>query len=349
MFLDIVKIYVEGGKGGNGVTSFRREKYVPMGGPDGGDGGKGGSVYLEADSHLNTLMPFRRKRHFRAGRGRHGEGGKRHGASADDVVIKVPLGTVARDAAGGEMIADLTVPGERVPVARGGRGGWGNTHFATPTNRAPRLALNGGPGESLWLVLELKLLADVGIVGLPNAGKSTFLSKVSAATPKTADYPFTTLEPNLGVVDLGDRSLVLADIPGLIEGAHAGAGLGHEFLRHVERTRLLLHLVDGASDDPWRDFQAVNRELALHSPELGSKQQLVALNKVDLPEVRDGLAEKLAPFEREKKEVIPISALSGEGVQGLIERVAERMQTLPKKEEAGEGFRVFHPPAVKRR
>ncbi len=329
--------------------SFRREKFVPLGGPDGGDGGRGGSVYLEADSHLSTLIPFRRKRHFRAERGGNGEGSNRHGAFGEDVVIKVPPGTVVRDADTSEVAADLAGPGERVLVAKGGRGGWGNPHFATPINRAPRLAVDGDPGESRWIMLELKLLADVGIVGLPNAGKSTFLSRVSAATPKIADYPFTTLEPHLGVLDLDDRSLVLADIPGLIEGAHKGAGLGHEFLRHVERTRLLLHLVDGASDDPWRDFQAINRELALHSPGLESKEQVVALNKVDLPEVRERLAQVLAPFKKERIDITPISALSGAGVRELLERLAQRVAAIPKELATGEGFKVFYPPAVRAR
>ncbi|MDP2727989.1 MAG: GTPase ObgE [Dehalococcoidia bacterium] len=348
MFLDLVKIYVESGSGGNGVISFRREKFVPLGGPNGGDGGRGGTVYFEADPQLTTLAYFRRKRHFRASRGRHGEGSNRHGAAGEDVIIKVPLGTVVRDAGGGEIIADLTAPGERLLVAQGGRGGWGNAHFATPTRQAPRLAVDGKPGESHWLILELKLLADVGLIGLPNAGKSTLLSKVSAATPKIADYPFTTLEPHLGVVDLGERSFVMADIPGLIEGAHKGAGLGHEFLRHVERTRVLLHLVDGASEDPWKDYVTINRELALYQASLESKEQIVALNKVDLPEVRDQLPKILARFRKEGVDIAPISALSGEGVREQMEKLAGRLEALPR-EAAREGFKVFHPRAIKKR
>lgn len=349
MFQDVVKIFTEGGKGGNGVVSFRREKFIPLGGPDGGDGGKGGSVFIEADAKLNTLMSFRRKRHYRASRGGNGEGGKRHGAFGEDVLITVPPGTVVKDVESGETLGDLSTSGDKVLVAKGGRGGWGNVHFASSTNRAPRTAIDGDTGESRWLILELKLIADVGIVGLPNSGKSTFLTKVSAATPKIADYPFTTLEPHLGVVDLGDTTLVLADIPGLIEGAHQGAGLGHEFLRHVERTRILLHLVDGASDDPLRDFKTINRELALHSPALQLREQIVAVNKIDLPEVRARIPQLLEAFKKEGKEPVPISALSGEGVRDLLGRVASRMAAMPKDLPPADGFKVFHPPAVKKK
>lgn len=262
------------------------------------------------------------------------------------MIAKVPLGTVVREASGGEVIADLTEPGERVVVARGGRGGWGNAHYASPTNQAPRVAQEGGPEESRWLILELKLLADVGIVGLPNTGKSTLLSRVSAARPKIADYPFTTLEPHLGVIELEDRSFVLADIPGLIEGAHRGAGLGHEFLRHIERTRLLLHLLDGASQDPWKDFQTVNQELALHDASLQSREQIVALNKMDLKEAQDRLPTVLALFQKAGVEVTAISALTGEGVTQLMERLTARQAAI-RREAAGEGFKVFHPLAVK--
>lgn len=348
MFQDMVKIYVESGGGGNGVVAFRREKFVPMGGPSGGDGGKGGSVYLEADTRLTTLMPFRRKRHFRAARGRHGEGSNRHGASAEDVVIGVPPGTVVRDAESNEVIADLTAPGQRVKIARGGKGGLGNARFATSTRQAPRVATEGEPGESRWLQLELKLLADVGIIGLPNAGKSTLLSRVSAARPKIADYPFTTLEPQLGVVEVGDQSFVMADIPGLIEGAHKGTGLGHDFLRHVERTRLLLHLLDGSSADPWGDFQGINRELALYSEALQSKEQLVAINKADLPGVQERIPQILASFKREGIKVVVISALAGEGVQELLYQVAASLAVLPHK-ATEEAFKVFRPPAIKGR
>ncbi|MDP2662853.1 MAG: GTPase ObgE [Dehalococcoidia bacterium] len=348
MFQDVVKIYVESGAGGNGVVAFRREKFVPFGGPSGGDGGRGGSVYLEIDPHLNTLMPFRRKRHFRARHGGHGEGSNRHGASAEDIIIKAPPGTTVREAETGEQLADLTEPGDRLLVAKGGKGGFGNAHFATSTHQAPRLALDGEAGESRWLILELKLLADVGLVGLPNAGKSTLLSRVSAATPKIADYPFTTLEPQLGVVDVGDSSFVMADLPGLIEGAHRGAGLGHEFLRHIERTRLLVHLVDGKSPDPWGDYQAINQELALHNVALETREQVVAVNKVDLTEVRERLPEILAPFKKAEVRAMAVSALSGEGLDSLMRQVAGSLATVPR-ETAAEGFKVFRPPAVKRR
>ncbi len=348
MFQDVVKIYVESGAGGNGVVAFRREKFIPLGGPSGGDGGRGGSVYIEIDPHMNTLMPFRRKRHFRARHGGHGEGSNRHGASAEDIIIKAPPGTIVKEAETGKQLADLTEPGHRLRVAKGGRGGYGNAHYATSTRQAPRVAQDGEAGESLWLMLELKLLADVGLVGFPNAGKSTLLSRGSAATPKIADYPFTTLEPQLGVVDLGDLSFVMADLPGLIEGAHMGAGLGHEFLRHIERTRLLVHLVDGMSADPWVDYQAINRELALHNVALETREQVVAVNKVDLPEVRERLLEILAPFEEAGVRAMAVSALSGEGLDGLMRHVAGRLAGLPRETPA-EGFKVFRPPAVKRR
>ncbi len=348
MFQDVVKIYVEAGAGGNGVVAFRREKFIPFGGPSGGDGGRGGSVYLETDPQMTTLMPFRRKRHFRARHGGHGEGSKRHGASAEDVIIKVPLGTVVRDAESQEQIADLTEPGEKLMVARGGKGGFGNAHFATSTHQAPRIAIEGEPGENHWLVLELKLLADVGLVGFPNAGKSTLLSRISAARPKIADYPFTTLEPQLGVVDLGDTSFVAADIPGLIEGAHQGAGLGHEFLRHIERTRVLLHVVDGSSPDPLRDYHAINRELALHNEALQSREQIVAINKVDMLEVKERLPDIMASFKKEGVKAMPISALSGEGVDELMRHVGGRLETIPR-EAHGEGYKVFHPRGIKKR
>ena len=243
-FIDEVKIYVKAGDGGNGAVAFRREKYVPFGGPAGGNGGKGGDVILYADPGMNTLVAFRRKRHFKAGRGGHGGGQNRQGAAGKDCRIPVPVGTVVRDAETGQILADLVEPGQEVVVARGGRGGRGNAAFASPTNQAPRFAEKGAPGEERWLILELKLIADVGIIGVPNAGKSTLLSVISAARPKIADYPFTTLSPNLGVVTVNFHDFVVADIPGLIEGAHKGAGLGDRFLRHIERTRLLIHLLD---------------------------------------------------------------------------------------------------------
>jgi len=344
MFFDEAKIYVKGGDGGNGCVSFRREKYVPFGGPNGGDGGKGGDVYLVVNPHLNTLIAFKRRRHFKAQRGGHGRGKNQTGRSGEDLLIEVPPGTVVRDAETGEFIADLTEPGQKVLVARGGRGGRGNAAFATPTNQAPRIAERGEPGQERWLHLELKLIADVGIVGVPNAGKSTLLAAVSAARPKIADYPFTTLEPNLGVVALDEAtSFVMADIPGLIEGASRGAGLGHTFLRHIERTRLVIHLLDGASPDPLRDYETINEELALFDEKLAAKPQLVVLNKIDLPQ-----AQAIWPTVREAMEargqpVLCISALTGQGVRQMLGRVAEMLKTLPREEVAPPEIRVLRP------
>jgi GTP-binding protein len=285
MFIDRVRIQVQGGDGGNGVTAFRREKFVPRGGPSGGDGGRGGDVILVADDSLNTLLHLRYNPRHVAQRGSHGEGSNRSGRDGGDSIVRVPVGTQIFDATTGELLHDLDHDGDRWLAARGGRGGFGNSHFTTSTNRAPRYHQNGGKGEELELQLELKLLADVGLVGFPNAGKSTFISTVSAARPKIADYPFTTLEPHLGVVDLGDfRTFVIADIPGLIEGAHAGAGLGDRFLRHIERTKLLLHLVDVSSvsgRDAVSDYETVNRELASYNRELATRPQLVVATKTD--------------------------------------------------------------------
>jgi len=344
VFFDEAKIYVKAGDGGNGCVSFRREKYVPLGGPNGGDGGKGGDVYLVANPRLNTLINFKHRIHFKAQRGGHGRGKKQKGRQGEDLFIEVPPGTVVRDADTGEFIADLTEPGQRALVARGGQGGRGNAAFATPTNQAPRIAERGEPGQERWLYLELKLIADVGIVGMPNAGKSTLLSVVSAARPKIADYPFTTLEPNLGVVTLDDyTSFVMADIPGLIEGAHAGAGLGHEFLRHIERTRIIIHLLDGASPDPLADYEGINEELALFDPELARKPQLVVLNKMDLPQ-----AQALWPsVERAMKErgqrVMSVSAVTGEGVREMLGAVAEMLESLPREKPAAVEVKVFRP------
>jgi GTP-binding protein len=334
MFFDEAKIYVKGGDGGNGIVAFRREKYVPFGGPAGGDGGKGGDVYLVVDPHLNTLVKFRHKVHFKARRGQHGRGKNQTGKNGADVEILVPPGTIVRDADTGEFLGDLTRSGQRLLVAQGGQGGQGNAAFASPTNQAPRLAEQGDPGEERWLALELKLIADVGIVGLPNAGKSTLLSVVSAARPKIADYPFTTLVPNLGVVALDpNTSFVVADLPGLIEGAHQGVGLGHQFLRHAERTRLLIHLLDGASQDPLADLETINAELDLYSERLASRPQIVVLNKMDLPD-----AQALWPLMQEAlagrgvKEVMAISAVTQQGVAALMRRIATLLETLPREE-----------------
>ncbi|HOV78849.1 MAG TPA: GTPase ObgE [Bacillota bacterium] len=332
MFFDKALIFVKGGDGGNGCVAMRREKYVPEGGPWGGDGGRGGDVLLRAEEGLRTLADFRYKRHYRAGRGRHGEGKNKHGASGEDLYLRVPVGTVVRDADTGELIADLVTHGQEATVARGGRGGRGNAHFATPRNKAPRMAEKGEPGEERRLSLELKLLADVGLVGFPNAGKSTLISRISAAKPKIADYPFTTVTPNLGVVRMEDgSSFVVADIPGLIEGAHAGAGLGHEFLRHVERTRLLVHVLDTAGTegrDPVEDFKITNTELTLYNPDLGSRPQIIAANKMDLGEARSNLL-SLQKAYGEKFEIFPVSAATGSGLKPLLYRIAALLEEIP--------------------
>ena len=331
LLLDRVEIEVQAGDGGNGVVSFRREKYVPRGGPDGGDGGRGGSVVLVANPALTTLAGFRRRRRYGADRGRHGEGGKRHGRSGEDLVIAVPAGTIVRRVVGsglGEVVADLTVPGQQVVVVRGGRGGRGNARFTTSTHQAPRIAEHGQRGEQARLLLDLKLLSDVGIAGLPNAGKSTLLRAVSAARPKVADYPFTTLEPILGVVEVGYESFVLADLPGIIEGAHEGAGLGHQFLRHVERTRVLVHLVDGSQLDPVADLETLNRELAWYSEELERKRQQVVVNKLDLPEVRARRTALDAKLRTLGHDPLFISAATGEGVPDLLRRLLDLLSAI---------------------
>ena len=318
MFFDEAKIYVKAGDGGNGVVAFRREAHVPRGGPSGGNGGRGGDVFLVADLQINTLIAFSKQIHFRAPSGAQGRGKNQTGAGGEDLLIRVPVGTVAYEAETDLILADLIHPDQRVLVARSGRGGRGNWAFKSPTVQAPRIAENGEPGEDRWIRLELKLIADVGIVGVPNAGKSTLLSVVSAARPKIADYPFTTLEPNLGTVLIDNRDMVFADIPGLIEGAHTGTGLGHTFLRHVERTRLLIHLLNGISPDPVGDYMAINQELALFSPELAAKPQIVVLNKMDLPDVQAawrGIATKLKSLG--VAEPMAISAVSREGCGGV--------------------------------
>ncbi|MFQ5814170.1 MAG: GTPase ObgE [Anaerolineae bacterium] len=344
MFFDEAKIYVKAGDGGDGCVSFRREKYVPLGGPSGGDGGKGGDVYLVANPHLNTLIGFKRRTHFKAQRGDHGRGKGQKGQQGDDLFIEVPPGTVARDAETGEFIADLMEEGQRALVAQGGQGGRGNAAFTTSTNQAPRIAERGEPGQERWLYLELKLIADVGIVGVPNAGKSTLLSVVSAARPKIAAYPFTTLEPNLGVVALDDyTSYVMADIPGLIEGAHTGAGLGHEFLRHIERTRIIIHLLDGASADPLADYESINEELALFDPELARKPQLVVLNKMDLPQAQALWPSVEQAMKAQGQKAMSISAVTGEGVKEMLRAVAGMLASLPEEEPATTEVKVFRP------
>lgn len=329
-FIDYVKVHVKAGDGGKGCVSFRREKYVPRGGPDGGDGGRGGHVIFRAVRKLNTLLDLRYQRSYKARRGRHGMGKNKHGKDGEDLVVLVPVGTVLKDDATGEVLADLDSEGMGAVAARGGKGGLGNAHFATPVRQAPRFAQGGLPGEERDLVVELKLLADVGLIGLPNAGKSTLISVVSKARPKIADYPFTTLVPNLGVVKLDDlRSFVMADIPGLIEGAHRGAGLGFQFLRHVERTRLLLHLVDvseGASGDPVENLLNLNRELALYSADLALKPQAVAGTKTDIK--GDGKRlDRLAQYCKTKGiDFFPISSVAGAGVRELVTYLARRVE-----------------------
>jgi GTPase len=328
MFVDEADIHVAAGHGGAGALSFRREKFIPRGGPDGGNGGKGGSVYLVADPHRNTLVHFRYTSEFAARRGGQGEGAMRTGRDGGDLDVPVPVGTIAYRhdplvAESEELVADLTAAGQRVLVARGGRGGLGNAHFATSTNRAPRKHQPGEPGEEFHLRLRLKLLADMGLVGFPNAGKSTFIARVSAAKPKIADYPFTTLTPNLGVVTLSDdRSFVVADVPGLIEGAHSGHGLGHQFLRHIERTKVLIHLVDvsGASGrDPVEDFDIIRRELELYNPELLTKPEIVVANKMDAVDDADRVTRLEARARALQLPFFRISAVTGEGVGPLLE------------------------------
>ncbi|MEP7076095.1 MAG: GTPase ObgE [Acidobacteriota bacterium] len=329
MFIDRVKIKVKAGDGGNGVTAFRREKFVPRGGPSGGDGGVGGSVWMESDEGLNTLLHLRFNPEHKAERGRHGEGSNRYGKDGEDAVVKVPVGTQVFDVASGDLAFDFTEPGQRYLAAKGGKGGWGNAHFATPTRRAPKFHYTGRPGVDRELQLELKLIADVGLVGFPNAGKSTLISVISTARPKIADYPFTTLEPNLGVVDMGDfKTFVVADIPGLIEGASEGAGLGDRFLRHVERTKLILHLVDVSSlsgRDPVEDYEIINRELTNYDARLGTRPQIVVATKIDAldePARLERLKERAAADE---KPFFAISSVTKTGVKELVFAVANEL------------------------
>jgi len=330
VFFDEAKIHVNAGRGGNGCVAFRREWGVPRGGPSGGNGGKGGDVYVQASARLNTLVAFQHQNYFAPKPGQHGRGNNQVGRSGKSLVIQVPLGTVIRDADTGQVLGDLIEDGQQVCVGRGGRGGRGNTAFATPTNQAPRISERGEPGQERWLELELRIIADVGLVGMPNAGKSTLLATVSAARPKIAPYPFTTLQPNLGVVSLNyETSFVLADLPGLIEGASRGAGLGHQFLRHVERTRLLVHLLDGLAGDPLHNYGVINRELFSFSQRLASKPQIVVLNKMDVPDAREVWPLVKEMLAERGVEPFCISAATGEGVQDLLWEIARRLSEIP--------------------
>jgi GTP-binding protein len=330
-FVDYVKVQVKAGDGGSGCVSFRREKYVPRGGPDGGDGGRGGHVIIKADRQLNTLLDLRYHHLYRAGKGEHGKGKKMHGKDGGDLTIVVPVGTIVKDEGTGELLADLDAEGKKVVAAKGGRGGLGNSHFATPTKQAPRFAQPGEKGEERSLIIELKLLADVGLIGLPNAGKSTLISVISAARPKIADYPFTTLEPNLGVVKLEDfRSFVVADIPGLIEGAHTGSGLGFQFLRHVERTSLLLHLVDVSPfspGDPVDNLRKINRELDLYSKALAGKPQMVVATKLDIA-AGDKL-DRLSDYcKNTGMDFLALSSVTRKGVNELVKLVSLKLEKM---------------------
>jgi len=329
-FIDEAKFFVKAGDGGNGCVSFRREKFVPRGGPNGGDGGRGGSVYLVSDKRLQSLIDFRYRSHFKAQRGANGQGSDKHGKGGKDCLVRVPLGSILKDAESGEILADLTEDGVRFHAAQGGKGGFGNARFATSTNRAPRKATLGVEGEERWLKIELKLIADIGLVGLPNAGKSTLLSKLSAAQPKVAPYPFTTLEPQLGVLQVKHhRPLIIADIPGLVEGAHDGVGLGHTFLRHIERTQILVHVLDGAGEEetPMNDLRVLERELAAFKEELLGRRQLILLNKIDLLSA-ERLAEVTKMFAGHDIEIFPLSAQSGENIEQLKNTLAEYLDTV---------------------
>ncbi|QNK60041.1 GTPase ObgE [Paenibacillus sp. PAMC21692] len=344
MFVDKAKIFVKGGNGGDGIVSFRREKYVENGGPAGGDGGNGGDLIFRVDEGLRTLMDFRYQKHFKAERGERGKVKSMHGASADDTIVRIPPGTVIIDDDTNEIIADLTRHGQQVVVAKGGRGGRGNTRFATPTNPAPYISENGEEGQERWVVLELKVMADVGLVGFPSVGKSTLLSVVSGAKPKIGAYHFTTITPNLGVVDVGDgRSFVMADLPGLIEGAHEGVGLGHEFLRHVERTRVIIHVIDMAASEgrePFDDWQKINAELTHYNEKLADRPQIIAANKMDMPEAEEQLAlfkEQLDEVKGDKDYVVmPISSLTKEGIQELLYKAADVLDTVEASIEVEE-------------
>ncbi len=336
MFTDYVKIIAKAGNGGNGAISFRREKYVAAGGPDGGDGGKGGNIYFEVDPDSNTLIDFRYNKKFKAENGKNGEGAHKFGKSGEDLYIKVPIGTIVRDAKTNKVLADLSHEGQKELILAGGRGGKGNSHFATSTRQAPRFAQDGEKGEEKELILELKLLADVGLIGFPNVGKSTFLSMTTSATPKIADYHFTTLEPNLGVVktEYGD-SFVIADIPGIIEGASEGTGLGLQFLRHIERTRLLLHVIDVSGSEgrnPVQDFNTINEELKKYSEKLSKRKQIIVANKVDILQDESLYKELEKTAKEHNMEIFKISAATGEGIPELLKHVSDVLKTLPKED-----------------
>ena len=346
--LDKVEITIKAGDGGNGAISFRREKFVPLGGPDGGDGGDGGSVVIRTDPSVTSLLGFKGKRFYRADDGKNGRGNKKHGKSGENQILSVPVGTVIsyRTQIGDSaLIADLGQDGQETLVARGGKGGWGNTHFASSTNQAPRIAQKGEAGEENSIILELRLIADVGIIGYPNAGKSTLLAAVSAAKPKIASYPFTTREPALGVAEIAQQRLVLAEIPGLINGAHLGRGLGHDFLRHIVRTKILIHLVDGSSASPVENMIRVNNELSLFDSALARKPQLVAVNKIDLPQVQTLVAGIKNAFSSADTDVFFISAAAGEGVSELMTEAMKMLQSAAAEMKTGEKVpkKVFRP------
>lgn len=358
MFIDKAKIFIKAGKGGNGAISFRREKYIAAGGPDGGDGGRGGNVVFRVELGMTTLMDFKYKRKYTAQNGEDGMRRRRKGKSGEDIIIKVPQGTVVRDAKTNRIIADLSTPGKDYVLAKGGNGGWGNDHFATAVRQTPNFAKNGQPGDEREIILELKLLADVGLVGFPNVGKSTILARTTKADPKIANYHFTTLQPNLGVVDLGEhRSFVLADIPGIIEGASEGVGLGHEFLRHIERTRILIHVVDVSSVEgrnPIEDFDIINSELSKYDMSLEERPQIVAANKTDIIQDEAVYNEFLEEMKKRGYEVFPISAATGQGVEQLMLKVYGELSQLPpiqifepemdieedERDTSGEGFTI---------
>ncbi len=336
MFFDQARIYVQGGDGGNGVVAFRREKFVPRGGPSGGNGGHGGSVIFVVDPALNTLHQFQRQIHHRADRGTHGSGANKTGANGENLYLSVPLGTLIYDADSRELLADLTHPGQQAVIAEGGRGGRGNNAFKSARNKAPQLAEKGEVGQERWLELELKLVADVGIIGVPNAGKSTLLSVISAATPKIADYPFTTITPNLGVAELNHRQIVFVDIPGLMEGAHEGTGLGLEFLRHIERTRVLVHMIAGDSPDPLGDFEAIQQELSLFNLALIDKPQLIVFNKMDLPDAQESWPAFAQAIGDRNYPVMSISAVAHQNLQELLYAVQGMLDALPVEEVVAE-------------